>query len=220
MKNFKKCQICNKNKGCKQILDHRFECLYNQYSNHSGQIISFLARGNFTNEIYYMYCKIGNNTTLRKIDKFLKNKWVNCCDHLSKFYNSSNKIIKKNTKLSDINDNIFFYEYDYGTSTQIVITKYKKLNGTNNDDNIDIILENDNMHIPCVICKNDSKYIIYNNKNYEINTYCETHKIKSELMHLICNSPRVGVCGYELIESNDSDDINDSDELIKSTKKI
>ena len=99
-------------------------------------MVSFRANG-VTGKYYFIYALIGTNTKFSNIDKFLRDKWCQCCNHLSEFNKyiepRKHKKITKTKLISNFNEgDRFIYEYDFGSTTTIFIDILKKIVG--NDD--------------------------------------------------------------------------------------
>lgn len=89
-------------------------------------------------KIYMLFLAVGEKTTLKHLDSFLRDTWVECCGHLSKFevagvidnegyekYESKNEMdcgsLDFETKILDLYPASLNYEYDFGTTTHLII---------------------------------------------------------------------------------------------------
>jgi hypothetical protein len=144
-------------------------------------------------KIYYIYAIIDGNSKFRDIDKYMRETWCECCEHLSLFYKKRTTIIKKSELISEYKKgDKFRYEYDMCSTTIIYFEIIEKLEGEKNKKIINII-RNEEPKIKCVKCKKKSEYIDRMGESY-----CNTcsKKVETEL-NKITNSPRTGICGYE-----------------------
>ena len=198
------CTYCNKKFGCKKIHEHYIECIPMHNNSKTGYLVMFSGYS-ISQKYYFMYTFIEETTKLSNIDKFLRNKWCECCNHKSEFkYMLSN--IPKKTLINnfDIGD-LIVYTYDFGSTTTIFIKILKKIKSknTNNTKNnikpyvdIDPVLYNDEHIINCTTenCINKAIYYI----NYQPLCFnCTEENEDNESKLLIVNSPRTGECGYE-----------------------
>ena len=73
---------------------------------------------------YWLYVDISLTATLKSLDTFLREIWLECCGHLSEFsYGPYHEEIGFTRKISSIPEGIVLdYEYDFGTSTDLKIT--------------------------------------------------------------------------------------------------
>ncbi len=157
---------------------------------------------------YFLQLIIKETEILDSLDIFLRNIWLECCDHLSAF------LIKREEIEQDLEiRKVFFpklemdYQYDFGSTTRL---KIKALNSYRLDmDNQDIVLlsRNEPLKIMCDKCgKNPAVYLCTICNCYESSFFC----LKCSIKHAkkcndfaeyarshVVNSPRVGVCGYE-----------------------
>lgn len=207
------CQFCEAKYGTVQIYEHYEECLSNIYKNRYGYLISMHSIG-ITGKRYFNYVIVGTKTRLFDIDNFLRNIWCECCGHDSNFERKLIGIIRDGEQI-DVNINVIMsktqfissfeegdvltYYYDNGSPTIVEIVIVKKLDGVCKipDKNIDIIFANTEPEIKCNHnrCKHTAKYYIYA-KPYCIN--CTDKYNNKEPKLLIVNSPRSGLCEYEL----------------------
>ncbi|MEI7557046.1 hypothetical protein [Candidatus Chlorohelix sp.] len=84
--------------------------------------------------LYWLHLEISADTSLLKLDKYLRNIWVECCGHLSAFtiggqsyadsidpeYATNDKNMR-GVKLGNVVEEgqSFDYEYDFGSTTEL-----------------------------------------------------------------------------------------------------
>lgn len=122
---------------------------------------------------YCIYISIDANLKLQHLDKFIRDIWVECCDHLSAFYidkkeyrSNSDGQLKMNINLKDIlNVNQKFeYKYDFDFSTRLILEVVDMIEVSTDFKHIEIIARN-------------------NEERNEVTDYF--------------NSPRDGICKYK-----------------------
>lgn len=174
---------------------------------------------------YWLIIEANENNTLKELDKFIRDIWVECCGHLSMFtcndvqYESNpdtngfwGKPSKNmNFRLKDVVEvgDTMNYEYDFGSTTELVIKIHSCRDGEKRNNEIVILSRNNPLKIVCSKCgKNEARFV--NPQAYycdESPFWCEKclencndedeEYYEPEFFLPICNSPRMGVCGYE-----------------------
>jgi len=200
------CKFCNKKFGLKAINDHLPECIPNYINDKSGYLIEFISESGITNKLYSMFAIFGNKCKFTHVDEFLKEKWCECCGHLSTLdvfeevnEQQSHKDVKFNTLISKYEHaNQFCYCYDMGSTTTIYFRILKKLEGKDKNTNIELIYQNEPFKLKCnnyKTCKGEATNIY--ERDLLLCNECKNNVEESEYLQLIVNSPRTGVCGYE-----------------------
>lgn len=167
------------------------------------------------NKDYWLYISIDANATLKDLDQFLRDIWLECCGHLSMF-----RIDGKNYE-SEVDDSSIFgrvennmnvklkdvvavnykmqYEYDFGSTTYLEIKVLDKLRCSNKGKKVEIMTRNNEVQLNCSYCQEPAVYYDYENESYLCNNCYENHNVDDEMIEEIgyVNSPRAGVCGYQ-----------------------
>lgn len=187
---------------------------------------------------YWLIVEISETATLKDLDEFIRDIWVECCGHLSAFeinreeYESTpdmggfwgapakgmNYKLKKVISVGDV----MKYEYDFGSTTELVIEVRGYRKGKKMEDVVTILSRNNPPELLCCQCEiNEAKWInveayfdgdlfwceecakrISMRKDIdmeedEVEEWEEFYEDYLEGMMPICNSPRMGVCGYD-----------------------
>ena len=152
---------------------------------------------------YFLSLWIDGDTTMKTIDKFLRDIWLECCGHLSKFHGAgmakkAKDVFEKGVRID--------YEYDFGSTTALTLTVIGEYS-IKSDKKIVLLSRNEPPEIICSICKKVPATQICTVCMYDGNAvFCdkcaEKHAEKcgdfSDYASMpIVNSPRMGVCGYE-----------------------
>ena len=174
---------------------------------------------------YWLIVEASENTTLKTLDQFIRDIWVECCGHLSAFecngiqYESTpdpywdEDSKNMNYRLKDVvevGDSIS-YAYDFGSTTELILNIHSCRDGEKKDNKIVILSRNNPPKIMCSNCEqNEAKWI--NPMGYDYGFFwcdkClkenqeneedeEAEALKPEYFLPICNSPRMGICGYD-----------------------
>lgn len=169
---------------------------------------------------YWLDIEAAASATLDDIDAFLRDIWLECCGHLSKFtigpepawmndtWNplAAPKKKGKQTKPDTLADLLevgqkFGYTYDMGSSTYLELTVQAKESAFAFDEPVKLLARNLPPQYTCCKCDAPAKWI--HSWEYDEETgiplmYCGKHgkSTRDEQLPLV-NSPRTGVCGYE-----------------------
>lgn len=170
---------------------------------------------------YWLVIEIKETATLEDLDEFIRDIWVECCGHLSAFtingeeYESDpdtdsfwGESENMNHKLKDVltvGDTIK-YEYDFGSTTELTIKVQDYRKGYGESDVITLLSRNNPIKLLCSHCrKNEAKWMdaeeLYGENPFWCDDCLEKEYPDGEAEELyllpVCNSPRMGVCGYE-----------------------
>ena len=205
---------------------------------------------------YWMYIEMNETEPLLSLDKFLRGIWCECCGHLSNFTicgiifsRSPDSSWRKEQSMNIAVGNIFCegrrfsYEYDYGSSTDLVLTVKSVRIGEPLENGIRILAKNNMPDHRCSVCGEKAAYInSWADYEDDIVFLCEecTDKLEEGELEVdvdldallpVCNSPRMGVCGYiggfedeveydesefegEYEDEEEDDDDDDDDEYV------
>ncbi len=178
---------------------------------------------------YWLIIEINENAMLKELDKFIRDIWVECCGHLSMFeINGVRYEVCPNTdgfwgaparsmncKLKDVFSvgDIATYEYDFGSTTELILNLHSYGVGDQKKEKIVILSRNNPIEIICSQCgKNKAEWVdpqgFYDGNPFwcdeclhadveedESETFEEYYS--PEFLLPVCNSPRMGVCGYK-----------------------
>lgn len=219
-----KCKFCGKEYTFGYMKKHLSECKerQNRIAAETGtkQCGYFdLAIYSPYSKAYWLFIEIKETATLLDIDDFLRDIWVECCGHLSAFeINGESYEIEPDMdffwgkppksmkcKLGKVlaKGMTFSYEYDFGSSTDLAIdvVDYRKRNCQK--DELTILSRNNPYEIMCSECGKKPAVAICTECFWETGEgfLCEdcskTHECGEEMQLNVCNSPRMGTCGYE-----------------------
>lgn len=183
------------------------------------------------NKAYWLIIEVRETATLRDLDQFIRDIWVECCGHLSEFniYGERYEAFpaedpfwgepakSMNRKLSSVLSPgmEFTYEYDFGSTTELVVKVQDYRTGVWKKDAVTILSRNNPPEILCSVCgENPAKWVnpegFYDGEPF----LCEKCREKDDadgesaedeyeeewmdeaFLLPVCNSPRMGVCGY------------------------
>lgn len=167
--------------------------------------------------IYWMHVEMPASAQLRKLDQFLRDTWLECCGHLSQFkINGEEYVLDAGLQSMGYADKgmkyalskvlqpgiTFQHEYDFGSTTELVLKVVAEREGYPLDKDIFIMARNHPPEVICEICKAKPAVLIDSLMPYDAPMlYCQECGEKALKKHEIyflpfVNSPRTGVCGY------------------------
>jgi hypothetical protein len=158
---------------------------------------------------YWLLIKARTSLKLLDLDVFLRDIWLECCDHLSNF-SADREEISKNERLYNFPDGtVLDYIYDYGTSTDLKIKFLGDFSDCNEGD-ICILFRNEAPEFECDECGKKAEYTCDFCDNLFEDLYCKKcikqHSCYEtdgdDCMLRIPNSPRMGDCGYRGYEKD------------------
>lgn len=167
---------------------------------------------------HWLFVEMKETATLRDLDTFLRDIWLECCGHLSAFdidgvsYDVQpvdddfwgEPAEDMNHKLSTVLSKgmTFGYEYDFGDTTALTINVVNYTQKPVKKDKLTLLSRNNPHEYICSDCGKKSAVVVCQECYYEGGEgfLCEdcrkTHACGEEMQLKVCNSPRMGVCGY------------------------
>jgi hypothetical protein len=178
-------------------------------------LFQILAQGQY-NSGYWLQVEMPATATLRNLDHFLRDIWLECCGHLSAFkiagaqYSVQTaaeagdpwfappwaernmdvpiaKVLRPGWK--------FTHDYDFGSTTRLALRVVGEREGQAPQQRARLLARNEPPRILCERCqKNPAAWV----EVYEGYAWCceKCCKNTEEGVLPVVNSPRVGVCGY------------------------
>lgn len=206
------CRFCSKEmtknglsnhfKSCKALAQAQNETSEREIEN----LYHILVFDKYQNE-YWLHLEICGSAMLEELDEYLREIWLECCGHLSQFsFDKKREAINMDSTLDEIvqKDTQLNYTYDFGSSTDLVITVLEKRSGHPlTQYPITLLARNNPPYYKCDECEEPATFLCLDCL-YEDNTHivlCENHakhhKDEEYGSMPLINSPRCGVCGYD-----------------------
>jgi hypothetical protein len=169
---------------------------------------------------YWLQFEVPADATLRDLDQFLRDAWVECCGHLSQFtiagkrynvdaqgmlewgWNETDDKRGMNVKLSEVfHPGVKFdYEYDFGTTTELTGQVISEYVGQAKSHLVQVLARNDPPPIVCQECGQPATQLcadcIWSGSGWLCDECAEKHECGKDMLMPVVNSPRVGMCGY------------------------
>ena len=142
---------------------------------------------------------------LSTVDDFLRKIWLECCGHLSAFRSPKRSAygeIAASKKLYNfIKGDKILHEYDFGTTTESLITIIGNTKRKPQKENVRLLARNVPLEIKCWTCAAPAQYIctecVYDYRNPFYCDKCIKKHEHDDMLLPVTNSPRMGQCGYE-----------------------
>lgn len=161
---------------------------------------------------YWMHLEVPAPTTLRELDSFLRETWLECCGHLSAFTIDGRRFsVDPDPWEGGRGMNVplgrvlragarFLHEYDFGTTTELLLTVVGPRENPSGDAGIRVLARNLPPEIPCRECGEPAAQICTECMWSSVGWLCDAcsrkHACGTEMLLPVVNSPRVGMCGY------------------------
>lgn len=103
----------------------------------SGEEMCYLvkAEGAYDKD-YWLFFTVALDGTLNAVDNFLRGIWCECCGHMSAFRKGGCEIGKsKSLSAFSVGDKLM-YEYDFGSTTEVLITIVSEISHTKQREEI------------------------------------------------------------------------------------
>ncbi|RJP64125.1 MAG: hypothetical protein C4532_19840 [Candidatus Abyssobacteria bacterium SURF_17] len=214
------CMLCNANVSKAGMTKHLAACVAKEINPGrasdtqkatEGRIFHLIVEGRDQPQ-YWMHLEMPHDATLKKLDSFLRDKWLECCGHLSAFTFQNERYASHPSPDFDrrgMNATLgkvltqgmkFYHEYDFGTTTDLVIKvvgeRQGKMKGT-----VRLLAVNDPPLIPCGTCGKEAVHVCSecvwsSDKAWLCEECAEQHECGEDMLLPVVNSPRVGMCGY------------------------
>lgn len=204
------CGICNRRLSRRGMTRHLQSCISENLQSEQGDGRIFLIKASAGP--FWVYFEVGASSTLRKIDSFLRDLWLECCGHLSAFtidsirYYSHEEFLESGEKGMDISlkqilspGAKFSHEYDFGTTTELELQCISERKSKVRSK-IQVIARNDMPEILCDECGKPAKEIctecVWEGKGFLCESCAQDHECGEDMFLPVVNSPRMGECGY------------------------
>jgi len=179
------------------------------------RLFQLLVQGEY-NPQYWLYVEMPATATLRNLDQFLRDIWLECCGHLSAFRIAEVQYSMMTAseagdpwsapdweeRSMDVPvgevlrpDMKFTYEYDFGSTTHLALRVVGERVGKASRQQVRLLARNESPEILCERC--EKKPAVWADV-FEGGVWCCDDCIENteEGALPVVNSPRAGVCGY------------------------
>lgn len=196
------CNLCEKEYSRAGIVRHLSNCMKGQAPAGETSLCHLLMVTTRWRSDYWLALQVSAITTLKVLDQFLRDTWLECCGHLSAYYLASRELgMSRKVEMVFVAGYTIDYEYDMGDTTSLRIKPAGIFYAEIRRKPVRILARNLPPFIPCDRCRTSQAEIINSNSDdYENRWFCSPCAIKLGINEEEClpvvNSPRTGVCGY------------------------
>jgi len=193
------CYLCGENLNKTAMKNH---LLKNHNEEKDGKECCLLKIEGGVNKNYWLYIDVPQEKTLSAVDSFLRKIWLECCGHLSEFNTGDYGRISSSKRLESLNaGEKIFHIYDFGTTTESVITVMGNIKRKPQKGVVRLLARNTPPVLICAKCGKEADLVcgicLYESDNPFYCSKCgDKHKHGSEMFLPVTNSPRMGECGY------------------------
>ncbi len=168
---------------------------------------------------FWLHLEMRGEATLQELDNYLRAIWLECCGHLSQFKIGNVRYTQLlddgmawgEERAMDVKVHTLFtpgleipYEYDFGTTTELVIKVVDQRVGRPTTDHPIVLMARNKFEPPtCMECDQPATNIcnqcVYDHEGESFglcDEHTEEHEHGEENIMPVVNSPRMGQCGY------------------------
>lgn len=198
------CSYCGKEFSKVALKKHYMSCDKNVERNTVEEIEDYFfisVEDRYRSE-YWLYISVSTKATLKDIDKFLRDIWLECCGHLSAFTIEGEYFSSDSKKMSTKVDKVLFeelnfmHEYDFGSTTTLKLKVMSKYEDVKSKEKVKLIARNAAPKVTCSNCNEIATDICTDCGELLCEKCVERHECDEEMLSPVVNSPRTGVCGY------------------------
>ncbi|MBW6492424.1 MAG: hypothetical protein K0B15_14670 [Lentimicrobium sp.] len=157
---------------------------------------------------FFLHLLVKGSAKMKVIDVFLRDIWLDCCDHMSAFGHRNFKVSMSYAVEDVMEPKIkIYHDYDFGSTTRVFLKGHKQYQLIQKG-NVTLLSRNEPIEIACskckkkpavnlcAVCTTDIDYTYYCKACSAVHEEeCEDFADYSSMP--VVNSPRMGVCGYE-----------------------
>jgi len=211
-----KCSFCNETFGKAAMTKHLKSCKQKKSAAETisakrklqrTEILHLVVEGRDLPE-YWMHLSVPANATLKDLDGFLRDIWLECCGHLSAFTIEGKRYSVDPMKEYDersmkgaLGDVVglgmkFYHEYDFGTTTELTLKVVLEEEGEVRGKSIQLLARNDPPARSCGSCGKIATQVCAECSGWLCGECAQKHECGEDMFLPVVNSPRVGMCGY------------------------
>jgi hypothetical protein len=193
------CYFCGTELGKTAMKNH---LLKEHGEKDGGQACYLLKIEGAYNKDYWIYVDVPVDKTLSSLDSFLRKIWLECCGHMSAFFDTRHADIGKSHKWSTFSvGHTFLHEYDFGSTTESIITIAGEINRKPQKEVVRLLSRNISPQFQCESCGEPAEYLCMECVGEIDNPFycavCSENHEHDDMLLPVTNSPRMGECGYD-----------------------
>lgn len=205
------CMACEREFASGSMARHLKSCYISRLG--AGETLYYLIRVCAADDpAYWMYLDVKSDASLRQLDRFLRDTWVECCGHMSAFTIRGKEYVSvceagsdaysMNARLNEVvaAGTKFKYEYDFGTPTELTLQVVEVYQAKDRRKKIELAARNVQPQYACVRCGKPAQ--VLQREAFQpiaecaFCRECAEKEGSGDFARPILNSPRAGLCGY------------------------
>jgi len=200
------CYLCGASLGTTAMKNHllKVHAGADLSGDKTGQECRLLKIEGAFDKQYWLFIDVPADKTLAAVDGFLRKIWLECCGHMSEFCVEpwQDKIGMTRKLGSFAAGEKFFHIYDFGTTTETLITVMGTTNRKPQKGPVRLLARNTPPVFECEECGKPAVYLCEKQvEPFDTPFYCadcgEKREDDNHFMHKVTNSPRMGECAYD-----------------------
>ncbi len=198
------CALCRKEYAKSGMSRHLASCIKKNLADETqkGRFYHLQVTAPYE-EPYFLHLKIDSQALLEDLDRFLRQVWLECCGHMSDFFHQGRELDLENTIEAVFSQmETLDYEYDFGSTTELVIRSMGAYAGPVDPDKPVTILARNKMPVEeCDECGNTPATqvcteCLMDGGGLLCEQCAKNHECGEDFLLPVVNSPRCGVCGF------------------------
>jgi hypothetical protein len=214
------CRICSKSYKKAGMQRHVRACRAKRVGPGAGDGLLLAIEDRYLPS-YWLVAEASPTVTWEDLDAFLRRIWVECCGHMSCFEVAGDTFVYDVDDASEWADDPrsmeelvadalapgdrFTYEYDFGTTTELVGRALDTVPGAPERPAIGVLARNEMPVHRCAVCGHSATRVcalchqVTDDDCWYCDACSEGHRCQDpqgEYFLPVVNSPRVGLCGY------------------------
>lgn len=189
------CYLCGAELGKTAMKNH----ILRQHSAGEEKCLLLKVEGR-DNKNYWLYLTIPLTAALNDLDVFLRHIWLECCGHMSAFFDSYGEEYRMTRRLRNFKPGEqFLYEYDFGDTTELLITAVEYVKRKPQQAPVRLLGRNLPIDFECGKCEKPAVFVdqekLYSGEYPCLCADC-AEKADADMLLPLVNSPRTGQCCY------------------------
>jgi hypothetical protein len=198
-----KCFSCGAKLEKREMISHIQKCAKTaDHQGAEGTIIQLLIEADGMPE-YWILVEGNHQATFQQLDGCLRKIWLECCDHLSRFYEMRNQIPTQTAFVDYFTKPgiSFKYKYDFKSTTALIGKSVNLRKGSFGKKEIRLLAQNAPLGLLCSECDKPAEVVCPYCVDVKPTLFCAAHAAKhkrsrNETFLPVVNSPRMGMCRY------------------------
>lgn len=213
------CALCGERASAAAMVAHLRRCApaHDRAKGAPAPIHRLRVQGTY-DPIFWLDLEIKSAGTLRQLDQFLRNIWLECCGHMSAFrigrqtysgmadreFGAFGDQRSMSARVADAlppPGQRFRYEYDFGSTTHLTLRVVGTRHGVIGRPAVRLLARNEAPVWPCATCGAPAteicSFCLGESNPFACAKHVRDHPCGEDEGFLpVVNSPRMGVCGY------------------------